>query len=381
PAPAPPPPAPAPPAPGVRGRGEGGARPVQHDVELLTGLRDALEQLTVAWFAGGRSGGSAREDPLVLLSRRVSSFVGVMELAGPEFAQLYLPERGGTLKILCKDPSRLLARRIDACAGAVAVSGTLEPLPFYRDVLGFGERAELLACPSPFPPEHRRVLILDRPSTTFRERERDLPIVEDAVRAVVAARPGNYLVCCPSFAYLEALAERMPEVPGHEVLRQGRSMSEDDRGEVLARLERAVHGRALPVVLFTVQGGIFTEGVDYPGELCVGAIVVGPGLPQVNLERELIREHCEQRYGAGFNYAFLYPGMNKVIQSAGRVIRTPHDRGVVALVGQRFATRRYSSVFPRDWYRVSPRELISSDPYADLTQFWADHEAERAPAV
>lgn len=358
---------------------QGGPQEIQLDAELLDGIREELEQLTVAWFASGGAKGPAREDPLVALSRKVSSFVGVMELAGPEFSQLYLPQRGGTLKILCKDPARLLARRVQSCAGAIAVSGTLEPLTFYRDVLGFGEGAELVACPSPFAPERRRVLVLDRPSTTYRERTRDLPIVEDAVRAVIAARPGNYLVCCPSFAYMQALAERLPEVPGHEVLHQARSMSEAERAAVLARLEQAVHGRGLPVVLFTVQGGIFTEGVDYPGELCVGAIVIGPGLPQVNLERELIRAHYEQRYGEGFNYAFLYPGMNKVLQAAGRVIRTPEDKGVVALVGQRFATRRYSSLFPRDWYRESPRELISHDPYGDLQAFWS--EAERAHAI
>ncbi|MEZ6184677.1 MAG: ATP-dependent DNA helicase [Planctomycetota bacterium] len=373
-------PAPAPPPqPRAQPRGGvGGPRPIELDRALLGRLRDQLEQLTVALFASGGAKGSAREEPLVLLSRRLSSFVSVMELAGPEFAELYLPRAGGTLKILCKDPSRLLARRVKACAGAVAVSGTLDPLPFYRDVLGFGPDAELVACASPFPPERRRVLILDRPSTTYRERERDLPIVEDAVRAVIAARAGNYLVCCPSFAYLEGLAARLQAVPGHEVLRQERSMSEDDRRATLERLRRSTQGQAPPGVLFCVQGGIFTEGVDYPGELCVGAIVVGPGLPQVNLERELIRAHCQERYGAGFDYAFLYPGMNKVIQAAGRVIRTPGDLGVVALVGQRFATRRYASLLPRDWYRESPRELISHDPYGDLTRFWAGVEGARA---
>ena len=253
----------------------------------------------------------------------------------------------------------------------MAISATLEPLEFYRDVLGFGEGAVLRAFDSPFDPRKRKVIVLDRPSTVYRERERDLPIVEDAVRAVLASRAGNYLVCCPSFDYLRQLYGRLEDMPGFEVLRQERVMPEVERAAVLARLEASARGEGLPVVLLVVQGGIFTEGVDYPGELCVGAIVVGPGLPAVGFERELIRTHFQRVYGRGFEYAFLYPGMNRVLQAAGRVIRTTTDVGVVVLVGNRFATPRYFQLFPPDWYEEHPRELICGDPYTELTLFWA----------
>ena len=155
-------------------------------------------------------------------------------------------------------------------------------------------------------------------------------------------------------------------------------MSEAERQAVIARLA-AFKGPGMasppPVLLLAVQGGIFTEGVDYPGEMCVGVIVVGPGLPRLSFERELVKGHFDRVYGRGFEYAYLYPGMSRVIQAAGRVIRTATDKGVVVLVGDRFATPRYTSHFPRDWYVDDPRELVTDDPYGELTRFWATVDA------
>ncbi|RMG15709.1 MAG: hypothetical protein D6731_07740 [Planctomycetota bacterium] len=370
---------PPPPPPAAPGEGEAPCeREVELDREWFFGLRDELAELSVAWFAEGNAQAQGEEgDPVLELNRWVSRFAGVLELEGEEFAQVWTREGGGALKILCKDPSRQLGRRLSACAGAVAVSATLEPLSFYRDVLGFGRDAALHSFPSPFDRSRRRVLVLDRPSTAYRERERDLPIVDDAVRAVVSAYRGNYLVCCPSFDYLEKLARQLGELPGYETLRQTPSMGEGRRAEVLERLRRAASEAANPVLLLAVQGGIFTEGVDYPGAECVGAIIIGPGLPRVGFERELIQEHFQKVYGRGFEYAFLYPGMNKVIQAAGRVIRTPTDKGVVVLVGSRFATPRYAELFPRDWYERSPRELVCTDPYGELRRFWGERDEAR----
>jgi DNA excision repair protein ERCC-2 len=152
-------------------------------------------------------------------------------------------------------------------------------------------------------------------------------------------------------------------------------MNDAARRAELLMLAEAASGHRDPIALLVVQGGIFTEGVDYPGDLCVGAVIVGPGLPRVSFERELIQAHFEERYGKGFDYAFLYPGMNKVIQAAGRVIRTPTDRGVVVLVGNRFASRRYAQLLPSDWYERRPRELVSRDPYGELRSFWDEAAA------
>jgi DNA excision repair protein ERCC-2 len=356
-------------------------REVQLDKAFFLALRDELDELMVAYHiqlgAERRKAVGSGEDPLVDFHRLYARFASVLELEGDEWSYLFRKggAAGGALKVLCKDPSRQLGRRIRACAGTVAVSATLEPLEFYRDVLGFPrDETELRAFPSPFPRERRRVLVLDRPSTHYQNRDRDLPIVEDAIRAVVAARSGNYLVAFPSFEYLEMLAPRLLDLPGFEVVKQKKSMSDPERAQVLARLAQfRGPGREgpPPVLLLAVQGGVFTEGIDLPGEMCIGAIVVGPGLPRLSFERELVKAHFDRVYGRGFEYAYLFPGMSRVIQAAGRVIRTATDVGVVALVGDRFAQERYTALFPRDWYVKRPRELVTDDPYGELRRFWA----------
>jgi len=281
---------------------------------------------------------------------------------------------GGSLNILCKDPSRQLGVRLDECYAAVGMSATLMPLTFYRDVLGFDrDRTRLVALPSPFPKEHLRVLVAGDISTRYRHRPRSYEPVARLVEQVAAARRGNYFVFFPSFEYLDAVAQTLaPE--GVTVVRQARSMSERDRAGLLDRLRDEAEGH----LVLAVQGGIFAEGVDYPGGMLIGAIVVGPGLPRVCFEQELMRAYFAERYGMGFEYAYLFVGMNRVIQSVGRLIRSERDTGVAVLVGQRFATPAYAELFPPDWYEGSPAELVSRDVAGDAAAFWREIEAEDA---
>ncbi len=126
--------------------------------------------------------------------------------------------------------------------------------------------------------------------------------------------------------------------------------------------------------MLAVQGGIFAEGVDYPGDLLSGVIAISPALPQVCYERELMRQYYDQVYGQGFEFAYLYPGMNRVIQSVGRLIRSETDRGVAVLVGRRFAQPQYQALFPPDW-AASPKELVAKDLRVELAAFWDSHKA------
>ena len=125
--------------------------------------------------------------------------------------------------------------------------------------------------------------------------------------------------------------------------------------------------------MLAVQGGIFAEGVDYPGKMLIGAIIVGPGLPRFDVEQELIRAYYDEQYDNGFAYAYLYPGMNRVVQSAGRVIRSETDVGVIALVGRRFTYRNYTECFPSHWYAEAPGELATRNYQRRLQQFWQEH--------
>ncbi|MFZ5788828.1 MAG: helicase C-terminal domain-containing protein, partial [Acidobacteriota bacterium] len=189
------------------------------------------------------------------------------------------------------------------------------------------------------------------------------------VVAELAPSGRNSLVLFPSYAFLREVADRL-HVPGHRVEVQRFDDSEAARRAVLGRL-RANHD---PVMLLGVLGGVFAEGVDYPGEMLSQVVVVSPALPQVGPERELLREHFADRFGLGFEYAYLIPGMTRVVQAAGRLIRSAEDRGVIVLVCRRFLRDPYFSLLPREWTDGDPGTLRSADLRDRVTAFFSASE-------
>jgi DNA excision repair protein ERCC-2 len=245
------------------------------------------------------------------------------------------------------------------------MSATLEPFKFYRDVLGFDpDRTDSVSLPSPFPPENRLIVAVDEVDTTYRARHRWYGRIAELV-AEMAPADRNALVLFPSYAFLQEVASRL-EVPGHRIEVQRGDDSDRLRREMLERL-RSNHE---PVLLLAVLGGVFAEGVDYPGEMLSEVIVVSPALPQVGPERELLKEYFDDRYERGFEYAYLIPGMTRVIQAAGRLIRSAEDRGVIALFCRRFLTEPYFSLLPADWTGGDPSSLRREDPAADIRAFF-----------
>jgi DNA excision repair protein ERCC-2 len=322
-----------------------------------------------ARWAAGRSTG-----PLDLLgdfAGRWARFTAALEaLEGAPFLCLYdkSDPAGHHLRVLCLDPGIPLSRRMGEFRSVIALSATLEPLSFHRDVLGFpAARTRMVAFPSPFPPENRKVLVWNRISTYFRSRDGSAAEVARLIEEIAAVEPGNYLACFSSYGYLNRVAVHLsPEARSRSVV-QTPGMSEGERDQVLQALREPGSSRTV----LAVQGGIFTEGVDYPGRMLLGAIVVGPCLPAPTFDEEQVRAHFEDRYQEGFEYAYLYPGMNRVIQSAGRVIRSETDVGVIVLLGERFSQSQYARLFPADWYRTTPRELVTGDLLGDLREFWS----------
>jgi DNA excision repair protein ERCC-2 len=314
----------------------------------------------------------APEDPFERFYQDFNSFYDVLQLQGEEFSHIYDAETDRhKLKILCKDPSRFLGERIAGFYAAIGMSATLVPPEFFREVLGFDrDITRLVSFPSPFPQENRKVLVVPGVWTTYRLRHRSYEQTARVIEEIVSLKQGNYFVFFPSFEYLEAVGEHL-RLPAFTVVRQERTMSEGQRARLLADLTKPGGAH----VILAVQAGIFAEGVDYPGEMLIGGIIVGPGLPKYDFEQELMRQYFDERYGAGFEYAYLYPGMNRVVQSAGRVIRSETDRGIIVLLGERFARPEYSSLFPSDWYVYSPSELIVKDYVDEIRRFWAEDEA------
>lgn len=277
---------------------------------------------------------------------------------------------------LCLDPSDFLNASFALGRAAVLFSATLAPPSYYRDILGCPE-ARCVALPSPFPRENLGLFCACRVSTTYRSRAASLDEVCRFLAAMTEGRAGNYLAFFPSYAYLnqaaQRFAERFPQIP---TLLQQPGMQDSERETFLARFS-AASGETL--LGFAVMGGVFGEGVDLVGDRLIGAAVVGVGLPQVNPVREMLRRYFESSRGSGFAYAYQYPGMNKVLQAAGRVIRTPNDQGVVLLIDERFTWEDYRALLPAHWNGCRP--VLSASQLADeLRAFWAEKPCGTPPA-
>ncbi len=272
-----------------------------------------------------------------------------------------------SIKITCCDASRLIRDRYAHFEHLVLFSATLKPFDYYAKLSGLsGVDLWTEEFRTPFSPENRKVLIIPQISTRYSEREKNYPRIADAIARITGLQRGNYLAFFPSFDFLEKVFKRFEAPPGVRVLKQHRSMRNDDV-EVVLEMLRA---RSEPVLLFAVQGGVFSEGVDYPGEMVIGAFVVGPPLPGFDFERERMRDYYQREYQAGQDYAYTVPAMAKAIQAAGRVIRTESDKGVIILMDNRFLDANYARTFPEDWFQKSPEELVSRSILSDLGDFW-----------
>ena len=251
-------------------------------------------------------------------------------------------------KLYCADPSEHIDSCLKKVASAALFSATLTPAPFYARELAVKEEDgdALLSLASPFPPENQLTLLL-RTATRYSQRENTLTEVCRGIYAMVSARTGNYIACFPSHAYLNTAFERFRMLyPDVRCVRQESKMGEAERAAFIAQFEE---NPAAPLLAFTVLGGVFAEGVDLPGNRLIGAAIVSVGIPLICTEREIIREMTDDGEGAGYDFAYLYPGFRRVLQAAGRVIRTETDRGVVLLIDERFVQEKYVGLMPPHW--------------------------------
>ncbi|RWU19211.1 ATP-dependent DNA helicase [Pseudomonas alkylphenolica] len=253
-----------------------------------------------------------------------------------------------TLSTLCLRnvvPAAQIGPRIAATRSTTLFSATLSPRRYYADLLGMPADTAWLDVASPFAAEQLRVQVVSHVSTRFQQRAASMAPIVELISAQYAGQPGNYLAFFSSFDYLQQVAERLAAThPQIVQWRQAPGMDETQRQGFLARFEPDGCG-----IGFAVLGGAFAEGVDLPGTRLIGAFVATLGLPQVNPVNEQIRQRMAQLFGAGFDYTYLYPGVQKVIQAAGRVIRGTADRGMVMLIDDRFAEARVQQMFPSWW--------------------------------
>ncbi|MBL8113612.1 MAG: ATP-dependent DNA helicase [Acidobacteria bacterium] len=347
----------------------------------LDDLRLDLESILIRHLADMRQGGDrVPDDPILELDFTFARFHDVLALAVPDGRCLDAfdvlatrTERGLRLAILCKDPSGLLGPILNAASATVAMSATLTPPEFYRDLLGLEvARTSLLRLPSPFPRENRRIVIAHEVDTTYSARAAGTPGMARLVADLANACPGNVLALFPSYRFLDDVRAQLPGFATRRVLRPTDRSSELERDSVL----EALSDGGPPVLLLAVSGGAFAEGVDYAGEMLHAVVVVSPALPAVRFEQERMKEYFQDRFEKGFEYAYVIPGMTRVVQSAGRVIRSETDVGVIVLACKRFLKSPYRRYLPADWFDERPEELAERD-IGSVSRAFFDRVARR----
>lgn len=307
-------------------------------------------------------------ETLLSLYFDVRHFLAILENMDDKY-QIYLDydgERNFRIKLQCMDPSHCLGEVMERVRSTIFFSATLLPIRYYKEQLGGSEEDAAVYARSSFLPEQRKILIArDATSKYTRRGPAEYQKIADYIDAFVSAREGNYLVFFPSYAFMEQVVTRLKERDGQRLLVQSSDMREREREEFLEAFEEETTDS---VIGCCVMGGIFSEGIDLREDRLIGAVIVGTGLPMVCNERELFKNYFEKKKGSGFDYAYLYPGVNKVFQAGGRVIRTAEDKGAVLLLDERFMQRQYRELFPREWEEYQVVDV--GEMKEALREFW-----------
>ena len=328
-------------------------------MRLLTEMERFLEE---------QEGGEKREKVLELYFR-VRAFLNIHDIMDENYVIYSELEADGRFKVklFCINPAVNLQGCLEQGNGTVFFSATLLPIRYYKNLLSVEEDDYAIYVESSFPRENRLILGGRDVSTKYTRRGPEMyRRIAEYILCTAKSRQGNYIAFFPSYRMLEEVYEYFRQGKGKMgSAAQTQYMSETEREEFLKLFETE---REESFVGFCVMGGIFSEGIDLAEDRLIGAVIVGTGLPQVCSDREIIRNFFDRKNMQGFSYSYLYPGMNKVLQSAGRVIRTERDKGVILLLDDRFRDQRYREIFPREWAGVRTCGMPSLRH--QLEEFW-----------
>ncbi len=300
------------------------------------------------------------EELLLNLFFSIRHFLTIYELYGENY-KTYVEGEEVTLKLFCNDPSELLQNYYKQAQAVIFFSATLLPITYFYRILG-GQGNDLkLYYDSPFDSQNQLVLVANDVSTRYHERPYSYQKIVRYIHTLAKSKVGNYLVFFPSYAYLEAVYAC---IDFKDCLFYKQEMQMDLKAKEQF-LELFKETKTCSQIFFGVLGGMFSEGIDFKGDQLIGAIIVGVGLPQLSLERDLIKDYFAKD---GFDYAYRYPGMNKVLQAAGRVIRQEQDRGVILLLDDRYEQGDYKKMLPAGWKQIYRTNEQSVE--AQLEKFW-----------
>lgn len=272
------------------------------------------------------------------------------------------------LHLYCVNPSVNLQECLERGKSTIFFSATLLPVNYYKNLLSSKKDNYAVYADSAFREEQRLLFIGRDVSSLYTRRTLgEFHRIALYIQQVLRAKKGNYLIFFPSYRFMEDVYEQFLAVNEQEAdcMMQSGNMNEADREEFIQEFSNP---RGKSLAAFCVLGGIFSEGIDLKEDLLIGVLIVGTGLPQICNQREILKEYYQEENGQGFDYAYQYPGMNKVLQAAGRVIRTASDRGIIGLLDERFLRSDYRQLFPREWSQYEVHTLDSL-PGA-LEAFW-----------
>ncbi|WP_338472907.1 ATP-dependent DNA helicase [Niallia sp. XMNu-256] len=320
----------------------------EHNEFVLDELEDQLKQLLLPFMEVAEQ--ALKTDPssnLLDAYYEVKNFLKVVELLDDSYVIYGEKEKSDLhIKLFCMNPARPLHQMGKGFRSKVFFSATLSPLPYYQDILGGQKEDYKLTLPSPFSAEQVDVVIKPL-STRYRDRDHTKTEIVSIVQTLLKNRPGNHLIFFPSYQYLLSVYDQFQQENNEiHTLIQRTGMTEEEREAFLAAFKPNSNETLLG---FAVLGGIFSEGIDLMGDRLNGVVIVGVGLPQLSFERNLIRDYFNKQGKNGYHYAYVNPGMNKVLQAGGRLIRSEKDHGSIVLIDDRFLQQPYQQLLPELW--------------------------------
>ena len=297
----------------------------------------------------------------------VYSFLSISDFYDKNYTTIYTKTFNGmTIKIYCVNPQKVIEEKMKKAKSNIIFSATLIPMDYFMKMYSYDEEDFIINLKSPFDVKNRLLMIGDNVATTYNKRFETSEDIASYIANCVQAKKGNYMVFFPSYKYMELVFDEMKEnYPNINISIQESNMSEEEKEEFLSMFDednKETH------VGFCVLGGHFSEGIDLTNDKLIGVIIVGVGMPQIGIERDIIKDHMKDS-NKGFDYAYVYPGMIKVLQAAGRCIRTDDDKGVILLLDKRYSQRIYQSLFPYEWY-PNFRVRKSDDVKTLCEEFW-----------
>lgn len=303
--------------------------------------------------------------------RNVNRFLKISEFISKGFITYYQKDKDNLFAhIKCVDSSKLVKDTLRKLKSSIFFSATLTPIDYYVKCLGGNDDTPIMKLESPFPSENCLTLVRSDLSTRYKDRINTYKEISKTIDLVIKKKVGNYLVFFSSYQYLEEVYSRMEFDPNIRYIKQTRDMEDKDKNKFLSYFEV---DPTKTTVGFAVLGGIFSEGIDFYSDKLIGAIVVGVGLPQISFERDLIKEHFDSEEINGYEYAYVNPGITKIIQAAGRVIRSENDKGIIVFIDDRFKQFKYRNILQKQYKN---NQYVTNERQIEflLEQFWKKHK-------